>query len=151
LAENFKTRLMAFVAMSQMYISLKPILRWSQRCPPKNQLELIEQQYDSILRSSFNQEAFFFTSYASYQFLGSLFRKLARNLAVYLEAHTHVNRLFHVWNKTNRSSVQESPMYTCMMWCELTFQIRNQMFILLLGKGRSMFHINKVSLWYFLL
>jgi hypothetical protein len=27
LAENFKTRLMAFVAMSQMYISLKPILR----------------------------------------------------------------------------------------------------------------------------
>jgi hypothetical protein len=51
------------------------------RPPEKLQLELLELQYDSILRSSFNQEALL-TFYASLPVSRlSEFRKLARNLA----------------------------------------------------------------------
>jgi hypothetical protein len=68
---------MTFISMVQIYISLKPVLREVSDAPEKLQIELIELQYDSILHSSFNQEALI-TFYASLPVSqSSQFHKLA--------------------------------------------------------------------------
>jgi hypothetical protein len=85
LADNFKMRSNDF----RSHATNKCIFEdpFSVMLPEKLQLELSELQYDSILRSSFNQEALI----TLYAFL-PVYRSSVRNLA----AHTHVNRLFHV-------------------------------------------------------
>jgi len=74
------------------------------------------------LYNRFKQEALitFYASLPVSRF--SELRQLTQNEASVFGSTCTCEQDFHVWNKTNRSSVQESPMCTYMMWCELAFQ-----------------------------
>jgi hypothetical protein len=112
LAENFKMSFNDFRShATNMCIFENPFSIDVSDALEKLQLELTELQYDTILCSSFNQEALitFYASLPVSRF--SELWKLAQNWQVYFIAHMHV--------KQNKSKLKICPritnVQTCMM------------------------------------
>jgi hypothetical protein len=129
--------------MLQIYVSLKnhsPLK--SCDVPEKLQLELIELQYNSILHSSFNQEASitFYASLPVVSWLSQFWQNLSN---VFGSTYKCKQAFSHM--KQNRSKFHSRDM----TWCKLAFQKWNQMSVLLWSKCRLKLHINKESLGYF--
>jgi hypothetical protein len=95
LAENFRIRFNDFRSRdTNLRVFGNPFSLEVSDAPEKLQFELIELQYDSFMRNSFNQEALTFLHASLPVSRFSELRKLAHNLASAFGS-THVNRLSH--------------------------------------------------------